>query len=66
MCLLISLFSNQVQREDRQENRINGGKENSRQRKLAKDAEGKTNRASEESEAQVARASTFGSTQACV
>lgn len=66
MYLLISLFSNQVQREDRQENRINGGKEKSRQRKLAKDAEGKTNRASEEREAQVARASTFGSTQACV
>ena len=66
MCLLISLFSNQVQREDRQEARINGGKENSGQMSLAKDAEGNTDRASEERKAQVARASTFGSAQACV
>ena len=59
-------FSNQVQREDRQETRINGGKENSRQMSLAKNAEGKTNRTSKKREAQVARASTFRSTQACV
>ena len=50
MCFSFFSFLNQVQREDRQENRINGGKEN-RETNLAKDAEGKTNRTSRERKA---------------
>lgn len=47
---LFSSFLNQVQREDRLENRINGGKEN-RETNLAKDAEAKTNRTSKDRKA---------------
>lgn len=47
---LFSSFLNQVQREDRQENRINGGKE-SRETSLAQDMKGKTNRTSRERKA---------------
>ena len=61
LCFLFSLFSSQVQREDRQENRINGGKEKkARERPIwpKTQREDKWNR--ERREAQVTRASALG------
>lgn len=49
-CVSLFFLLNQVQREDRLENRINGGKEN-RETNLAKDAEGKMNGTSKDRKA---------------